>query len=60
MRKLVRRDLLAGDDVVYKRGADLLRLRLQRLGLEFRHEAVLRERASEAADVACRCGVRGH
>ncbi len=59
-RKLVRRDLLAGDDVVYKRGPGLLRLRLQRLGLEFRHEAVLRERAREAADVARRCGVRGH
>ena len=59
-RELVRRDLLAGDDVVDKRGPGLLRLRLQRLGLEFRHEPVLRERASEAADVARRCGVRGH
>ena len=49
-----------GDDMVDKRGPGLLRLRLQRLGLEFRHEAVLRERAREATDVARRCGVRGH
>ena len=59
-RKLGRRDLLAGDDVVYKRRPRLLRLRLQRLGLELGHEPVLRERAREAADIACRCGVRGH
>ena len=59
-RKLGRRDLLSGDDVVYKRRPRLLRLRLQRLGLELRHEPVLRERAREAADIACRCRVSGH
>ena len=51
-RELGRRNLLAGDDVVYKGDPGLLRLRLQRFGLEFGHEPVLRERACEAADIA--------
>ena len=55
----VARDPLAGEDVLDERDAGLLRLRLQRLGLELGHEPVLRERAREAADVACG-GVRGH
>ena len=43
-----------------KRDAGLLRLRLQRLGVVFRHQPMLRQRAREAADVARCGGVRCH
>ena len=59
-RELIRRNPLAGEDVVDKADPGLLRLRLQRFGLVLGHQAVLRERARETADVACRCGVGGH
>ena len=50
---------LAEQHLLDERHAGRLRLRLQRFGLVLGHEAVLRERARESADVAGG-GVRGH
>ena len=58
-RELLRGHPLADQHLLDERHAGGLRLRLQRFGLVFGHQAVLRERARKSADVAGG-GVRGH
>ena len=58
-RDLRRRHALAGQQLLDKGNTGGLRLRLQRFGLVLGHEAALRERTCETADVTG-CGVRGH
>ncbi len=58
--KLGRRKPLALDQLLDEGDISLLRLRLERLGIAFRHQPVLREGAREPAQVARGGGLCGH
>ncbi len=51
---------LALEELLDEGDARLLGLRLDRLGVVFRHQAVLRQRAREPAQIASRGGLGGH